>query len=354
MPPQTWPFLVKFEVLRYNCQPLLPPTGSSGGPHFETRGPIIAVEGAPKPMLKEVAGVIERALSVSAEFAVKVWSEDTSTAIAHSSPEPHIHAQTHALAKANGNGSAPESGGNNADENKNSNNGNSAKGAPDGAVAVAATQKKTSGLVSPIVSHMARMLKWHKTSDDLVRYITSHPPAPQQGGGGSDKDSGGAATTGTGTTNNPGPTPSHRLPIALLSDGYSLTFSDRYAGALQVNDRYRAGEHWQWVAVLWRGIVGADLTVYVTRTPDEAQGGGSGGGNSNTNSGSNNNNNNNGNGSSNGAVNVNNSLEIVGPGIMVIRVPEGGHVDEKLERRLGFEVAEWARAGSYTAGFGRT
>lgn len=362
--PQIWPFLLKFEELRSVSQPLAPP--GAGGPHFETRGPIVAVEGAPTPMRKEVAAVIERALSVSAEFAVRVWSEDTSTAIAHSSPEPHVHAQAHhaqAHAHAEANGDGAGAGGNNAD------NSNGAKGAADSG-AVAAAQKKTPALMSPIASHVARMLKWHKTSEDLVRYITSYPPAPKQsgaGGGDGGSNSGAATTTtttGTGTpnhgngpTNSNAATPSHRLPIALISDGYSLTFSDRYAAALHVNDRYRANDHWQWVARLWRGIVGADLTVYVKRTPDETQAqtqsqGGGAGGNSNGNSGGNNNNNNNNNGSVNGTAN--NSLEIVGPGIMVIRVPEGGHVDEKLERRLGFEVAEWVRGGSYMAGFGKT
>ncbi|WP_206700440.1 hypothetical protein, partial [Actinomadura sp. RB99] len=75
--PQKWSFMLKLEVLRSISPPLRPP--GPGGPHFEIRGPIIAVEGAPTPILKEVAAVIEKALSVSPEFAVRVWSEDTST-----------------------------------------------------------------------------------------------------------------------------------------------------------------------------------------------------------------------------------------------------------------------------------
>ncbi|KAI3320634.1 hypothetical protein HD806DRAFT_524653 [Xylariaceae sp. AK1471] len=301
--PQKWPFLLKLEVLRSISPPLRPP--GPGGPHFETRGPIIAVEGAPAPILKEVAAVIERALSVSAEFAVKVWSEDTSTAIAHSSPEPH----------ASSDGNVQENG-----NNKDSSNGNN-KGS-------AVQQQRKPSLISPIASYVARMLKWHKTSEDLIRYITSYPP---QANSNSDSASvsNGTASTETANTNNNATSPP-RLPVAVLSDGYSLTFSDRYANALHVNDAYRADDHWQWVATLWRGIAGADLTVYVKRatSPEEIQG--------------------------------NNCVEMAGPGVMVLRVPdreEGGgggrRVDEKLERRLGFEIAEWVRGGSFMVGFGK-
>jgi hypothetical protein len=305
--PQKWPFLLKLEVLRSIIPPLRPP--GPGGPHFETRGPIIAVEGAPTPILKEVAAVIERALSVSAEFAVKVWSEDTSTAIAHSSPEPH----------ANLDGTVQENG-----NTKNSNNG---IGNGD---AVQQQQQRKPSLISPIASYVARILKWHKTSEDLVRYITSYPPQAHNSSS-SDNISNGTVTDSANGTPNPSnhnPTsPPPRLPVAVLSDGYSLTFSDRYANALHVNDAYRADDHWQWVATLWRGIVGADLTVYVKRatSPDEMQG--------------------------------NNCVEMAGPGVMVLRVLDrdggGGRVDEKLERRLGFEIAEWVRGGSFMVGFGK-
>ncbi|KAF2969466.1 hypothetical protein GQX73_g4138 [Xylaria multiplex] len=305
--PQKWPFLLKLEVLRSISPPLRPP--GPGGPHFETRGPIIAVEGAPTPMLKEVAAVIERALSVSAEFAVKMWSEDTSTAIAHSSPEPHAGAG---------------SDGNRNDNNSTDGNYNSAAGSNKGgdggsgsSTNTATAQRKQSSLISPIANYVGRMLKWHKTSEDLIRYITSYPPQQQAGA-----DSGSDAAASNSNNNNAAT--STRLPVAILSDGYSLTFSDRYAGALHVNDAYRADDHWQWVATLWRGIVGADLTVYVKRAADEAVAGGG------------------------------NSVEMAAPGVMVLRMPDAGHVDEKLERRLGFEIAEWVRGGSFMAGFGKT
>ncbi|KAI3330111.1 hypothetical protein F4824DRAFT_492450 [Ustulina deusta] len=327
--PQKWSFLLKLEILRSISPPLRPP--GPGGPHFETRGPIIAVEGAPTAMLKEVAAVIERALSASAEFAVRMWSEDTSTAIAHSSPEPHAttsssEANTTTITTNNNNNDNYNLGGSNSGSKGGSENG--------GTVGVTAAQRKPSSLISPIASYVARMLKWHKTSEDLIRYITSYP-APRQASAG---DGNGAGTSSSNNTTTAAvaaaaasSSSSHRLPVAILADGYSLTFSDRYAGALHVNDVYRADDHWQWVATLWRGVVGADLTVYVKRPADEAAPGAAG-----------------------GAGGAGSGVEIAAPGVMVLHVSDGGRVDEKLERRLGFEIAEWVRGGSFTAGFGKT
>ncbi|KAI0406988.1 hypothetical protein F4802DRAFT_605829 [Xylaria palmicola] len=338
--PQKWSFRLKLDILHSISPPLRPP--GSGAPQFETRGPVIAVEGAPTPTLREVAAVIERALSVSAEFAVRVWSEDTSVVVAHSSPEPHTTSAS-ASGAAEANGSSPDNGGSAA--NSNSNNDRSTKGVPEGGGGgggggMARGKASSSALISPIASYVARMLKWHKTSEDLVRYITTYPPAPLEQDGGDAGENGAAVGSSSHPQSNAASSSSSsssppRLPIAILSDGYSLTFSDRYAGGLHVNDAYRADDHWQWVATLWRGIVGADLTVYVKRTAaaDEAQssgGAGSGSGGSS-----------------------NNSVEMAGPGLMVLRIPEGGRVDEKLERRLGFEIAEWVRGGSFMAGFGK-
>ncbi|KAI0970980.1 hypothetical protein F4678DRAFT_472936 [Xylaria arbuscula] len=336
--PQKWPFLLKLDVLRSISPPLRP--SGTGGPHFETRGPIIAVEGAPTAMLKEVAAVIERALSASAEFAVKVWSEDTSTAIAHSSPEPHASSSSSEVKNNNSNNNN-----NNENYSSNSNKGGGGSELGGGNTAGPVAQRKgstasvSSSLISPIASYVARMLKWHKTSEDLIRYITSYPPPAaqqqQQQSGNEAGPSGSSNATATTSSSSP----SRLLPVAILSDGYSLTFSDRYAGALHVNDAYRADDHWQWVATLWRGVVGADLTVYVRRSAAAADGesGGAGHNNSGSNSG----------GGSGG-------VEMTGSGVMVLRVPDSGRVDEKLERRLGFEIAEWVRGGSFMAGFAKT
>lgn len=39
--------------------------------------------------------------------------------------------------------------------------------------------------------------------------------------------------------------------------------SDAAAVTIPINDAYAPVDHWQWMATLWRGIVGADLVIYV-------------------------------------------------------------------------------------------
>ncbi|CAJ2510837.1 Uu.00g064620.m01.CDS01 [Anthostomella pinea] len=300
--PPRWPFLLKLDVLRSISPPLKPP--GPGGPFFERRGPIIAIEGASVSVMREVAAVVEKALSVSGEYAVKMWSEDNNNnAIAHPSPAAHSSAEGADGSHAN------------EDETEKS-----------AAVETSSVQRKPS-LMSPIANYVARMLKWHKTSEELIRYITSAPPSthtpraalPSSSDSKTPEDSTSSSAKPAAAT--PAGPSSSKLPVAILADGYSLTFSNRYAGSLHVNDAYRADDHWQWVATLWRGIVGADLTVYVKRAAEaELQG--------------------------------NNCVEFVGgSGVLVLRVVEGRGVDEKLERRLGFEISEWVRSGSFKAGF---
>ncbi|KAL7624513.1 slightly ste11-like protein [Parahypoxylon ruwenzoriense] len=272
--PLRWSFLFKLDVLREISQPLMPP--GPGGPVFETRGPLIAIEGATPTILKEVASVVENALSVSGEYVVKMWTDDTQT-------QPNTG----------------ESGGGSNDSSEGRELGES-------------NPPKRPEFMSPLAAYVARMLKWHKTSGDLIRYITSHPPPPRMG----DSEAGENVKVAEDASSKP----NNRLPVAVVADGYSLTVSDRWADSLPANDIYAADDHWQWVATLWRGIVAADLTVYVKRVPEaEVQG--------------------------------NNCVEFANPAVMVVRMADGRGMDEKVERRLGFEIIEWVRSGSFKAGF---
>ena len=126
-----------------------------------------------------------------------------------------------------------------------------------------------------------------------------------------------------------------------MGGGYSLTQSDRFASALCVADAYQPDDHWRWVATLWRGIVGPDLTIYVKLCQ---------------------------------AAEIltdrgDNSVELANPGVIVLRVPAADpgsspssraasigagsgqpptkqytpHVDETLERQLSSKIREWVR-----------
>ncbi|EMR65965.1 putative hmg box protein [Eutypa lata UCREL1] len=309
-----WSFLSKLDILRA----ISPPLKTSGS---EARGPLIVVEGAVPFMLKEVTTVIKKALSISGECAVKVWSESE-----ESNPAEQ------------GNGTDPGSSGNSEKKNE-----------------IANDEKEGERFTSPIAKYMARMLKWHKTSGELVRYMTTHPSnintstGASIGNGAKEKESGSSAekgpSEGDSTTSNPPPPPyTHTygdqklLPVAVVSDGYSLTASDKWAGALPINDAYRSDDHWRWVATLWRGIVGADLTVYVKPIAPTA------GGDEEMRP---------------ATVEFANAEHSV----LILHVVDdgrgrdgggagaaaGGGMDEKLERRLGFEIMEWVRSGGFKA-----
>ena len=279
------------------------------------------VEGAVPFMLKEVTTVIKKALSISGECAVKVWSESE-----ESNPAEQ------------GNGTDPGSSGNSEKKNE-----------------IANDEKEGERFTSPIAKYMARILQWHKTSGELVRYMTTHPSnintstGASIGNGAKEKESGSSTekgpSEGDSTTSNPPPPPyTHTygdqklLPVAVVSDGYSLTASDKWAGALPINDAYRSDDHWRWVATLWRGIVGADLTVYVKPIAPTA------GGDEEMRP---------------ATVEFANAEHSV----LILHVVDdgrgrdgggagaaaGGGMDEKLERRLGFEIMEWVRSGGFKA-----
>ncbi|KAI0384906.1 hypothetical protein F5Y04DRAFT_269315 [Hypomontagnella monticulosa] len=285
--PSSWSFLLRLEVLRSISPPLKP-----GSPSFETRGPLIAIEGAIPSILKEVASVVEKALSVSGEYAVKTWTDDTPA-----SP-------------------GTVEGRNSSNSNTGTSTGTSGEKQQEVTAEDNSVKRPATGLISPLATYVARMLKWHNTSEELIQYMTRHPLPPAPSSAGVETRAGAAKAAEESSKLAP------RLPVAVVADGYSLTVSDRYAALLHVNDAYRADDHWQWVATLWRGIVGADLTIYVKKSAEaETQG--------------------------------NNCVEFASPGVMVLRVAESGGgkgVDEKLERRLGFEIMEWVRSGSFKMG----
>lgn len=78
------------------------------------------------------------------------------------------------------------------------------------------------------------------------------------------------------------------------------------------------------MATLWRGIVGPDLTVYVSRVSREEM-------------------------AKFGGVEIKGDCNAI-----VVRVPAGESVDEKTRRRLGFEVLEFVRGVGVEGGFGRS
>ncbi|KAK4453711.1 repressor of filamentous growth 1 [Podospora aff. communis PSN243] len=275
----TIPYINKLQVLERISQPLPPPgtTGwimspgaePSGGP----RGPIIAIEGSNARLLQMVAPIIEKALLASGECDVRTWLPP--------SPSPeHPNPTTEDVPMRNASTTTSRS--------------------------ASVTSLSTPNTTATFTPYLQAMLDWHVRSSDMVRFVTTLPAPQTTIPSSSDPSSSSAA---------PPPAPRKApLPVALLPAGFSLTTSDRFACTTPIADSYAPVDHWQWMATLWRGIAGADLTVYA-RTATEEE------------------------------LKRLQGVELKAPGLMVVRVDErevtGGPMAEKTERRLGFEVVEW-------------
>ncbi|KAL8873205.1 MAG: hypothetical protein Q9174_001288 [Haloplaca sp. 1 TL-2023] len=115
-------------------------------------------------------------------------------------------------------------------------------------------------------------------------------------------------------------TPDALVPVALVP-AYQLTNTDRSACRVPIDDSYAPTDHWQWMASMWRGIVGPDITIAVRGNDDGSL-------------------------DSRGRV-VKGGAEVEvrleDSRAVIVRVEKGGKVAEGGLRRLGFEVGEWIR-----------
>jgi len=98
-------------------------------------------------------------------------------------------------------------------------------------------------------------------------------------------------------------------PIAILSL-FSLHASNTFACRIPLIDTYAPNDHWSWNATQWRGVVGADLTIYLKDGEEKGK-------------------------------MVEQSEE---ERLFVVRRGDGADVDGSTLRRVGFEVGEWVRA----------
>ncbi|TKA68581.1 hypothetical protein B0A49_11472 [Cryomyces minteri] len=130
-----------------------------------------------------------------------------------------------------------------------------------------------------------------------------------------------AITTIAATANaNPAPTspvrtttPATPLTPLILLPTYALHASNSYSSHIPITDFYSPADHWQWVATLWRGIVGPDVTVYIKDCGAEEM-------------------------EREKSVEVKEELKCV-----LLRKLRGKEVGETAARRVGFEVGEWVR-----------
>jgi hypothetical protein len=289
----TIPYINKIKVLSKISPPLAPPGPTS--PVQNVRGAVIAVEGADYKLVAEVGSFIQEYLSKEPECLLKTW------------PAP-------------------------GEKTKNSIGESEMAG-------IDASPIDPPSPNSPYLAYLNTIQCWHERSADIINFITTAPSPPLP-------SAPSPATSPTTIAPNPA---LPILPIALLPTGFSLTLADAFACAIPIADAYAPVDHWQWMATLWRGIVGPDLTVYVkaldTGGDREAmeEFGRYGGVECRWDV---------------GAVVVRVGVSgNAGPASAVRR--DGGRsggvgVEEKTLRRLGFEVLEFVRGGGGgRAGFGR-
>ncbi|KPM34625.1 hypothetical protein AK830_g11948 [Neonectria ditissima] len=263
-------FVRKIAVLGRICQPQA--KSSLGGSEAETRGPIIAVEGPKHTMIQQVGQAVEKALMESNQFNLKTW-------VNHSIQELQ---GTDVL-----------------------------------------DPKREEEALQPhgrFMSHLRTMMRWHEKSQEIEQHI-AHGDGSKLGDANEVTSQGSAEPS---SSLDPQAKSASKVPVALLKDGYSLTVSDMLACHVPITDAYSAIDHWQWLATLWRGVVGSDLVVYVKPSMDEEI-------------------------AKHGTVHVQKR-----PALILVRIPFGGELDEATERRVGFEVVEWVRAEPYREGFGKT
>lgn len=127
------------------------------------------------------------------------------------------------------------------------------------------------------------------------------------------------------------------IPVAIIPR-YQLSHADAFACSIPIADAYSPADHWQWMASLWRGVVGPDLTIVVRGGAVDMPTGAGGGG-----------------GRDGGVGAGGKSARGVGPSVEVrledarailLRVGDDGEVGEGGLRRVGFEVGEWVRGRS--------
>ncbi|KAF4636724.1 hypothetical protein G7Y89_g1349 [Cudoniella acicularis] len=265
----TIPYINKIKVLTKISPPLVAPGPTS--PAQETRGVVIVIEGAHKTLRDKIGAFINDHLSNDSSCAVRTWGNSNSRSKEGTETSADTHMADEAVSPRTNPPPAP---------------------APD-----------TPEEKDPFVDYFTTISEWHKNSQEMIKHITTtpHPPAPP------------SHPTTRSTSSEVRSQKAKIIPIALIPHGFSITISDTFARRIPINDSYAPVDHWQWMATLWRGIVGPDLTIYVDRVGREEM-------------------------AKFGGVEVRRDCSAI-----VVRVLEGESTNEKTARRLGFEVLEFVK-----------
>ena len=261
----------KIKILA-QASPQLPMPGPASPPH-SVRGAIIAIEGLDPAAVGMMANYLTEELSKAPKFAVKTFTG------------PDV--------------SSSETGGGGGDE---------------------LSQERV----------FQTFATWRKTSQDMATYITTLPRSKEAADGAAadadeemhpppDASSAISPRTIIPATAKLSINEASMVPIAIVPR-YQLTTVDASAISMPIMDAYSPLDHWRWLAAMWRGCVGPDVTVVVQGVGEEGEGGGAG-------------------------VEV----RLAECRTVVVRVGNKGEnggegvVEERWLRRVGFEVEEFLR-----------
>ena len=253
------PYVNKIKVLSKISPPLAAPGPTS--PDRDIRGAVIAVESADRALLEETGGFITEYLSKDPSCSIKTFTPSSPSDrdvplicdIETTNGTPHSKFPDHRSSQAHINS-------------------------------------------DPFMEYLSVISSWHQRSAEIIKHIST------------------SSTNNTDDQVLPSSLTSKILPVALVPHGFSLTTSDVFSLRIPINDSYAPVDHWQWMATLWRGIIGPDLTIYAKRVDeDEIE--------------------------RCGGVEIREDCSGI-----IVRVPDSGFIDQKTARRLGFEVMEFVRS----------
>ena len=169
--------------------------------------------------------------------------------------------------------------------------------------------------------YLGLMASWQEKSREMIKFITT---APQPDHDECDKEGPNSPmevdhekeqTQSVTSTSSSSP----KSPVILIPN-YQFHSSNVYACAIPITDAYSPGDHWQWMATLWRGIVGPDITIYVRDSAAEDM-------------------------DKEDLVDRREDIKT-----LIVRRKKGMEIEERALRRVGFEVGEWVRAIKGKAG----
>jgi hypothetical protein len=115
--------------------------------------------------------------------------------------------------------------------------------------------------------------EWHGKSKEMIKVITTPclSASSSQDTDTSDKGSEKDVVRKDSATPPDSPALGVSTKPVIILPTFQLQASIAYASRIPIQDAYSATDHWQWMATLWRGTVGPDLTLYV-KTYDAKEG----------------------------------------------------------------------------------